>query len=87
MTEHRMLELLALDCHHVGSTWDSFWLEHGERVRKVEPYDRARYRRLVRRLMALVVSGDTDGHEPISAGLLWGTAMPWETDDYAEASS
>ena len=24
MTDHRMLELLAIDCHRVGSTWDSF---------------------------------------------------------------
>ena len=61
----RMLELLAIDCHRVGSTWDSFWREHGERIRQAEPYDRGRYRRLVNRLLSLVVSGDTAGQQSI----------------------
>jgi len=59
--DHRMLELLAADCHRVGSTWAEFWREHGDRVRRAEPYDARRFHRLVRRLLALVASGDTDG--------------------------
>ena len=76
MTDHRMLELLALDCHRVGSTWAAFWQEHGERVGKAEPYDRARYRRLVNRLLSLVVSGDTAGQQAIGDN----NAMPWGID-------
>jgi hypothetical protein len=72
-----MLELLAIDCHRMGSTWDLFWREHGERVRQAEPYDRGRYRRLVNRLLSLVVSGDTAGQQAISDD----DAMSWELDD------
>jgi len=79
MNANRMLELLALDCHRVGSTWAEFWQEHGERVRQTEPYDRGRYRRLVNRLLSLVVSGDTDGQQPVGDD----DATPGELADQA----
>jgi hypothetical protein len=78
VTEHAMLELLALDCHRVGSTWAEFWQEHGERVRQAEPYNHARFHRLVQRLLGLLTSGDCDGQQPVGDDL-----EPWEIDDQA----
>ena len=77
MNAVRTLERAALACHRVGSTWDSFWREHGERVKQAEPYDRGRYRRLVNRLLSLVVSGDTAGQTAVGDN----DAMPWEAAD------
>jgi len=43
-----------------------------------EPWDRAAYRRLVHRLLALVVAGNSDGAEPAGNG--WPRRCPWELD-------
>jgi hypothetical protein len=60
----RDLERHALDAHCRGDTWGTFWTEHGAAVCRAEPNDRDHFARLVRRLLALVTSGDTDGMEP-----------------------
>ena len=74
MNAIRVLERRAIDAHARGDGWETFWQEHGAQVRAAEPYRRNAYHALVRRLLALVVSGDTDGQEPIDA-------EPWRTDD------
>jgi hypothetical protein len=60
-SEANTLEALALDAHGRGESWAAFWASHGDTVRDACPYDRAAFRRLVSRLLALVVSGDTAG--------------------------
>ncbi|MGA2069371.1 MAG: hypothetical protein ABSG86_30755 [Thermoguttaceae bacterium] len=77
MTMNRALEAAAQAAHAAGKTWAEFWQQHGADVAVAEPWDRRRYHRLVGRLLALVVSGDTDGQEPV------GDTMPWEADDCA----
>ncbi len=76
-------ERAAIDAHKAGQTWPEFWKRYGDSVRHLEPYDRQRFRRLVRRLSHLLTCGNTDGMEPISTGMLWGE--PWDVDD-AEAA-
>jgi hypothetical protein len=70
----RTLERRAVDAHRAGDTWTQFWDRHGGEVCRAEPHHRQRFQRLVRRLLALVASGDCDGQEPIDA-------EPWRTDD------
>ena len=76
----RTLERRALDAPRAGLGWAQFWASNGHAIRDVEPYHRGRYRRLVNRLLALVVSGDCDGMEPAGD-----TLEPWEADDQPEA--
>jgi hypothetical protein len=73
------LERHAIAAHARGERWATFWQAHGEQVRQCEPYNRQRYHRLVRRLLALLTSGDTDGQQPVAVGLLWGEQ--WDEDD------
>lgn len=73
----KQLERRAVEAHRRGESWAIFWGRHGDDVRAVEPYNRGRFRRLVDRLLALVVSGDTDGQQPIGDD----DAMAWERDD------
>lgn len=75
----RHLERAAIAAHHAGHTWDDFWEVHGADVCRAEPYSRQRFQRLIRRLLGLVVSGDTNG-QPVSVGLLWGNT-PLQADD------
>jgi hypothetical protein len=72
----KALERHALDAHRLNWTRDRFWQMHGDAVRQAEPYHRGRYHRLINRLMALVVSGDTDGMEP--------AGEPWLLDEQQE---
>ncbi|MCX7428833.1 MAG: hypothetical protein NTW96_24805 [Planctomycetia bacterium] len=72
----KRLEHAALDAHAAGWTWLQFWQEHGEKMRKAEPINARRYHRLADHLLALVVSGNADGHVPIDDDV-----MPWEADD------
>ncbi len=55
------LERAALDAYRHGDTWTMFWEQHGAEVCRAEPHDRQRFVRLVRRLLALLVSGNDDG--------------------------
>ena len=34
----RHLKRRALDAHHRGDRWDTFWREHAEAIRQAEPY-------------------------------------------------
>jgi hypothetical protein len=79
--EVRTLESAALRAHRRGIGWTDFWQEHGAAVCQAEPHNRQRFQRLVRRLLALVSSGDLDGQQPIPQGVLWGMAEPWEVDN------
>jgi hypothetical protein len=65
----RTLERDAIRAHARGDTWATFWTEHGAAVCAAEPHSRERFQRLVRRLLSLITSGDTDGMEP--AGEPW----------------
>lgn len=78
MTTTRTLERHAIDCHRRGDTWATFWTQHGAAVCQAEPHDRAKFGRLVRRLLSLLTSGNCDGQRPIATGMLWGQAEPWE---------
>ena len=75
--ETKALERDAIDAHAAGLSWSQFWQAHAEAIRALEPWDRLAYRRLVRKLLALVSAGDTDGMDPVGDGL----DMPWEADD------
>ncbi len=77
----RQLERAAIGAHAAGTTWHDFWRQYGPHAIALEPYDRHRFRRLIRRLTALVAAGDTDGSEPIDAG--FNVPMQWELDDAA----
>ena len=79
MNTHRALERHALDAHRLGWNWEKFWDRHGPEVRQAEPFNVGRFHKLVRRLLALVVSGDCDGVEPIDGETAHG--IPWEADD------
>ena len=75
------LECHALAAHHAGTGWTDFWQQYGIQAREAEPYNRRAFHRLVRRLLALVASGDTDGQHPVAVGLLWGSSEEWDDDD------
>lgn len=75
----RQLETAALDGHRRGLSWGDFWTDHGAEVCAAEPHDRRKFHKLVRRLLALVASGNTDGRHPVAVGELWGE--DWEADD------
>jgi len=60
----RQLEAAALDGHRRGLSWGDFWTDHGAEVCAAEPHDRRKFNRLVCHLLALLVSGNTDGAEP-----------------------
>jgi len=66
----RTLECAAIQAHRAGLSWGDFWTANADAIRQAEPHNRQRFQRLVRRLLALVASGDCDGQEPIDA-------MPW----------
>jgi hypothetical protein len=71
----RELEQSALAAFRDGIGWNEFWQQHGNEVRKAEPWSRGRYRRLVDRLLHLLTTGEPGGQEPPSI------AEPWEVDD------
>jgi hypothetical protein len=70
----RDLKRLALAAHVGGERWAAFWPSVAADVRRMAPYDRRAYRRLVERLLNLVVSGSMDGLEPPGS-------EPWEADN------
>ena len=78
----KALERAALDFHRRGVGWTDFWQQHAEQVRECEPFNRARLRRLVNRLLALVASGDTAGMVAVGDD----DAEPWLTDDTSTPS-
>jgi hypothetical protein len=63
--KHKHLEELALDAFNDRIGWVAFWRANAETIRKAEPHDIRRYRRLTDTLMAIVISGNADGHHPI----------------------
>ena len=75
MNTIKQLERSAIRAHARGVGWNDFWQEHGAKVCRAEPHDRQRFGRLVRRLLALLTSGNLDGMEPA------GDAMPWEVNN------
>jgi hypothetical protein len=70
------LESAALEAHQQGLCWCEFWQQHGHAVKAAEPFSRDKLRRLCDRLLKLLLSGDTDGHEPVGSD-----PEPWLTDD------
>ena len=76
----RHLERLALDAHQLNWTWDQFWQAHADAILQAAPWNRGRYHRLVNRLLSLVVSGDTDGQQPVGDDV-----TPWDAAGKAVA--
>jgi hypothetical protein len=74
---YRQLERAALRAHRRGERWASFWPTVAAHVQRAVPYDVGAYHRLVRRLLALLVSGDDSGMMAV------GDAEPWDADDTA----
>ena len=72
MNERTRLERAAIRAHTAGMTWAEFWETHRHTVGQIEPHDRRRFYRLVRRLTALVAAGDAAGD-----------GASWESDDQA----
>jgi hypothetical protein len=73
------LDRYALDAHRRGKRWKTFWAEHGAEIHAAAASDAAGYRRLILRLLAIVVSGDTDGQcPPGDASQLWELDAPSE---------
>jgi hypothetical protein len=56
MNQIKQLERAAQDAHRRGLLWGDFWTEHGAAVCAAEPNDRAKFQRLIRRLLGLVVA-------------------------------
>ena len=71
------LETAAVAAHNRGDTWTMFWEQHGAEVCRAEPHDRERFALLVRRLLAIVTSGDDDGLHPIGDD----DGLPGEADE------
>ena len=71
------LERTAIDAHQAGMTWGQFWDQHGAAICAAEPHDRQRFTRLVRRLLALLTSGNLDGAQAVGDD----NAIPGELDD------
>ena len=70
----RDIERAALDFHRHGIGWSEYWARHADAIRKCEPWSRARFRRLIDKLLHLLTCGDADGMEPTDA-------EPWVQDD------
>jgi hypothetical protein len=77
------LELDARWAYVTGTRWEAYWATHHEAIRQAEPYNRRKYRRLVNKLLAILVSGHAE-QTPIDTGMLWGSE-PWEADDVVTA--
>jgi hypothetical protein len=75
LKQFKELERLAVDAHARGESWIIFWERHGNDIKAVYPWNRARLRRLIDRLLHLLTCGDVDGMESIDA------PCPWLTDD------
>ncbi len=75
MREVKRLEQAAIAAHATGTSWVEFWPSVATDVAQAEPHDARRYHRLVRRLVGLVASGDTDGQTAA------GDHPPPEADD------
>jgi hypothetical protein len=75
----KQLERRAVAAHRAGDTWNQFWERHGAEVCAAEPHNHQRFGRLVRCLLPLVASGDTDGMTAVGDD---GT-IAWEIDDNA----
>ncbi|MGW8256003.1 MAG: hypothetical protein ACWGMZ_00805 [Thermoguttaceae bacterium] len=73
------LEHKAVEAHRQNMGWLEFWPTVAEDAKRIEPYSREKYRRLVQRLLHLLTTGEPGGEEPPRI------AEPWERDD-AEAS-
>lgn len=72
------LERAALEAHQTGQLWAEFWPAVADDLRHLIPYDRGVFRRAMRLLLHLVVSGDMGGMEPP------GSYPAWESDQQSE---
>jgi hypothetical protein len=83
------LEQLAIQAHRADDTWATFWRHYGPLVIALEPHDRQRFHRLIRRLTSLVATGDTDGMTAVGDSALReegdGPAFPVVSDTETQA--
>jgi len=77
----RELRRAAIAAFEAGQPWTSFMQEHGEEMRRAEPYDQHRYHRLRARLLHIVVSGTESGQFGVGDD---DAIEPWERDDAAQ---
>ena len=82
MNAIQTIERAAIQAHQTGQTWQTFHRKHSSDINRAEPVDHRAYHRLVCHLLALVVSGDTDGQQPVDND----DAMPWLSDDQPSPS-
>ena len=68
----KQLESAAIEAHQAGTTWFAFWPTIAAELLQLDRGDDRPYANLVRRLVAIVASGDTDGMQPIGQ---------WDFDD------
>ena len=68
----------AHQSHRDNMPWSDFFSQHAEAIRKVEPFDRVRYHRLVGQLMHHVLTGEVSGQYPAGDD---DAAEPWLADD------
>lgn len=80
MDKIKQLERLAREAHAAGGSGHDFTLQHSETIKAAEPYSLQKYRRLRANLVAIVISGTTDGM--FAAGDI--DACSWSADDAAE---
>jgi hypothetical protein len=71
----KKLEKAAIQAHEQGTTWAAYWEQYGNDARRLEPYSRKRFRKLVDRLLCLLTSGDDCGTRTLD------DSAPWERDD------
>ena len=64
----------AVVAYRRGVSWTTWWPSVAADVERLEPHDLDAYRRLVARLLALVVSGNTNGRTPPGNALVPQTA-------------
>ncbi len=77
------LKKAALQAFRNEVSWSDFLRANAEAIRRAEPFNVLRYRRLTGRLLHLVMSGEKSGQFAISdpdAAL----EEPWLTDDHAD---
>jgi hypothetical protein len=65
---------LAREAHRDGVAWSAFWPTVAADCRRLQASCPESYRTLYGRLLAMVVSGDEEGGEPIGTIDAWGTA-------------
>jgi hypothetical protein len=74
MNQIQRLERAAVRAHRRGVRWNQFWESHADAIKTAVPRDRLQG--LFKRLLCLLLSGNTDGLTPVGDDM-----EPWLADD------